>query len=123
MDTFVLKMRWIAFRMEWSRRVKRFFYCKRGWHKALPNSLSTQFSGKRTRTVRYLHCWPCNTYFFAKKSDLKFYRRSQDRHKTTMDNMLTGLIEKTEGKVKGKLRRARKVVRKTNHKQKQFNKL
>ena len=97
----MLSLRWILFK----DRVKRFIYCRRGWHKVRNGSMSTTNSKKQTIETNCVKCVYCNTIFFPTEKDKKNFLRIEEKKWENTKKFIEALTNKkvkNKGKIKTK---------------------
>ena len=83
---FMLKIKFDLWKMYKVKDFKRWFYCRRGYHKINPNyiEISKSTKDRKMRVVLRAHwveCPICETKFFSSKEDKKKYENYQNREK------------------------------------------
>jgi hypothetical protein len=84
-------------------KIKRFLYCRRGWHKLSRYEESTTNTKGETLGVCCLYCCYCEKYFFKDDEDKAIFKRLRDKEITLMEKLYG--IDCIEKRKKRKLRK------------------
>jgi hypothetical protein len=75
---------WISVQERWGR----FWHCRKGYHRCMPNSqIVTNSRGLRLET-HYISCPTCGIIYFPTKEDKDAYIRIKDREHAQMQNLI-----------------------------------
>lgn len=96
-EIFLLRTKAFILFVEVRNRFRRFIYCRRGYHRLVPNSLKVQtnFLDDITRKrvskclidASWLECPYCKTLFFDNDDERRKYDRYQDMKKKQRERM------------------------------------
>lgn len=83
---FGYQVRFLYWRLTTSNRIRRWLYCRKGYHKIRPQYLKVSVggSGKKERCIfhgNWFECIYCNRLFFTTKKERDKYARYQEREK------------------------------------------
>ncbi len=84
---FMLMIKFNLWRSYKVQAFKKWFYCRRGYHKIMPNYIEISKSTKSRKGMRvvlrahWVECPICETKFFSSEEDKKKYENYQKREK------------------------------------------
>ena len=92
-----IKISFLLFKINLERKVKRFLFCKRDWHRLRPQHIIVTNSKKEKIECCFLECIICDTCFFRNEEDKKSYVRIKEKDRSMLKQLFNF---KPKGKIK-----------------------
>jgi len=85
------KIKWLFFWLELNDKWKRFWYCRRNYHKPITGSTEVSNSKGLHLKTAFIRCIYCNTIFFTNKRNKDHYQRIRQRERPDFRPFINGL--------------------------------
>jgi len=78
-NIFLRKMKLTLWYYNKRSAVYKFFLCRHGWHRYIPQGIEIHHNDRCVLKLKWLECIHCDTLFFVSKEDRKKYRNYKKR--------------------------------------------